>query len=136
MYPRFPPLAPDGHFECNLANPSNVSASPSNNVWNSESIAFPGSDASTRMCETFTAPSWLTAEEEDDAAAAKVLRAHDEDDVDEGLAVSLRAEYAHAVDKHKRIFGLFVCVGKKRCVRIELLKRKDECRYHLNYSLH
>ena len=88
------------------------------------------------MWETFTAPSWLTAEEEDDAAAAKVLRAHDEDDVDEGLAVSLRAEYAHAVDKHKRIFGLFVCVGKKRCVRIELSKRKDECRYHLIYSLH
>jgi hypothetical protein len=62
------------------------------------------------MCETFTAPSWLTPEE-DDAAAAKVLRAYDDDD-DEGLAVSLRAEYAHAVDKHKRIFGLFV--GKKR----------------------
>ena len=65
------------------------------------------------MCETFTAPSWLTAEEEDDAAAAKVLRALDDDDVDEGLAVSLRAEYAHAVDKHKRIFGLFVCGEKK-----------------------
>jgi hypothetical protein len=60
------------------------------------------------MCETFTAPSWLTPEE-DDAAAAKVLRAYDDDD-DEGLAVSLRAEYAHAVDKHKRIL---VCGIKK-----------------------
>jgi RPA family protein len=87
------------------------------------------------MCETFTAPSWLTAEEEDDAAAAKVLRALDDDDVDEGLAVSLRAEYAHAVDKHKRIFW-FVCLWGKKDVRIELLKRKDECGYHLTYSLH
>ena len=86
------------------------------------------------MCETFTAPSWLTPEE-DDAAAAKVLRALDDDDVDEGLAVSLRAEYAHAVDKHKRIFW-FVCLWGKKDVRIELLKRKDECRYHLTYSLH
>jgi CTP:molybdopterin cytidylyltransferase MocA len=68
------------------------------------------------MCETFTAPSWLTAEEEDDAAAAKVLRALDDDDVDEGLAVSLRAEYAHAVDKHKRIFW-FVCLWGKKDVR-------------------
>ena len=64
------------------------------------------------MCETFTAPSWLTPEE-DDAAAAKVLRAcdDDDDDNDEGLAVSLRAEYAHAVDKHKRI--LVFCGVKK-----------------------
>jgi hypothetical protein len=84
------------------------------------------------MCETFTAPSWLTPEEEDDAAAAKVLRAHDDVDDDEGLAVSLRAEYAHAVDRHKRIF-VFVCLWRKKDTRAFT---KYECRYHLIYSLH
>jgi hypothetical protein len=99
MYPKFPPLEEDGHFECIVAKPSNVSASPSSKVWNSESNAFPGSVASTRMCETFTAPSWLTFDDSDDEDTEKVRRRMRED-VD-GLADAERSllkaeEYALA----------------------------------------
>ena len=99
MYPRFPPLAEDGHFECNVAKPSNVSASPSNKVWNSESNAFPGSVASTRMCETFTAPSWLTFDSEDEDDTEKVRRRmrEDVDGLEDAERSLLKAEeYAHA----------------------------------------